>query len=161
MAVAITDFSGFCGFLPVETIAEYLSFVPELVALVGNSHAEAFRAATTETQPTYETIQACLKNVFQSLMSAADTDVQREVRALIARYESGGAKPCELAIKDLAIELDKQYPGDVGIFCIFLLNLVHLKAGQAVFLKANEPHAYIYGGECKITSKLKYPDIKP
>ncbi|KAG8950910.1 Mannose-6-phosphate isomerase [Tulasnella sp. 424] len=78
-------------------------------------------------------------------MSAEDAVVQREVEKLIARYESGEAKPAEEGVKDLAIELSKQYPGDVGIFCVFLLNVVKLHAGQAVFLKANEPHAYIYG----------------
>ncbi|KAG8950912.1 Mannose-6-phosphate isomerase [Tulasnella sp. 424] len=170
MAVAITDFCGFCGFLPVEKIAEYLSFVPELTELVSKPIAEAFRMAVTEPQPTYETIQACLRDVFTQLMSAEDAVVQREVEKLIARaedavvqrevekliarYESGEAKPAEGAVKDLAIELSKQYPGDVGIFCVFLLNVVKLHAGQAVFLKANEPHAYIYGDimECMATS---------
>ncbi|KAG8924900.1 Mannose-6-phosphate isomerase [Tulasnella sp. 418] len=35
-----------------------------------------------------------------------------------------------------------------------MLNVVKLEAGQAVFLKANEPHAYIYGDimECMATS---------
>lgn len=151
MAVAITDFCGFCGFLPVEKIAEYLSFVPELTELVSKPIAEAFRMAVTEPQPTYETIQACLRDVFTRLMSAEDADVQREVQNLIARYENGQAKPAEEGVKDLAIELSKQYPGDVGIFCVFLLNVVKLHAGQAVFLKANEPHAYIYGGPYGMT----------
>ncbi|KAG8979651.1 Mannose-6-phosphate isomerase, partial [Tulasnella sp. 427] len=145
MAVAITDFCGFCGFLPVEKIAEYLSYVPELTELVSKPIAEAFRVAVTEPQPTYETIQACLRDVFTRLMSAEDAEVQREVQNLINRYESGDAKPAEEGVKDLAIELSKQYPGDVGIFCVFLLNVVKLHPGQAVFLKANEPHAYIYG----------------
>ncbi|KIO27751.1 hypothetical protein M407DRAFT_23054 [Tulasnella calospora MUT 4182] len=154
MAVAITDFCGFCGFLPVEKIAEYLSFVPELTELVNKPIAEAFRMAVTEPQPTYETVEACLRDVFTRLMSAEDADVQRQVQNLIARYEDGQAKPAEEGVKDLAIELNKQYPGDVGIFCVFLLNVVKLHAGQAVFLKANEPHAYIYGDimECMATS---------
>ncbi|KAG9031980.1 Mannose-6-phosphate isomerase [Tulasnella sp. UAMH 9824] len=138
----------------VEKIAEYLSFVPELTELVSKPIAEAFRMAVTEPQPTYETIQACLRDVFTRLMSAEDADVQREVQNLIARYENGQSKPAEEGVKDLAIELSKQYPGDVGIFCVFLLNVVKLHAGQAVFLKANEPHAYIYGDimECMATS---------
>ncbi|KAG8966052.1 Mannose-6-phosphate isomerase [Tulasnella sp. 425] len=115
------------------------------MALVSKPIAEAFRKAVTEPQPTHETVQACLRDVFTRLMSAEDAVVQREVEKLIARYESGEAKPAEEGVKDLAIELSKQYPGDVGIFCVFLLNVVKLHAGQAVFLKANEPHAYIYG----------------
>ncbi|KAG8906446.1 Mannose-6-phosphate isomerase [Tulasnella sp. 403] len=146
MAVAITEFSGFCGFLPVEKIAEYLSFVPELVELVTRPIAEAFRQAVVQPQPTHESIQACLKDVFSKLMSADDKAVQHEVFNLVNRYDAGGAKPVEAGLRDLVLELNRQFPGDVGIFCAFLLNVVKLQAGQAVFLKANEPHAYIYGG---------------
>lgn len=158
MAVAITDFSGFCGFLPVERIAEYLSTVPELVELVGRSIAEAFRAAVMQPQPTEESIRACLKDVFTRLMSANESDVKREAEALVARYQAGKVKATEEGIKDLTIELGRQYPGDVGIFCIFLLNVVNLKAGQAVFLKANEPHAYIHGGESSRVFKSRSRD---
>jgi len=154
MAVAITEFSGFCGFLPVEKIAEYLSFVPELVQLIGSSVAEAFRDAVTQSQPTHETIKACLKDTFARLMNAKDADVQREVSALTERYQKGDVKGCEKGVKDLILELSRQYPGDVGIFCTFFLNVVKLQAGQAAFLKANEPHAYLYGDimECMATS---------
>ncbi len=41
----------------------------------------------------------------------------------------------------------KQYPGDVGVFCPFLLNCIVLEVGEAIFLPANEPHAYI-SGDC-------------
>lgn len=143
MAVAITEFSGFCGFLPVEDIAKYLSAVPELEALVGRSNARAFEDAVTNP----ETIQSRLKDVFTGLMKADSKVVEKEVAALVSRYEAGGAKGVEHGVKELVLELNKQYPGDVGIFCVFLLNIVKLEPGQAIFLRANEPHAYIYGGE--------------
>ena len=38
-----------------------------------------------------------------------------------------------------------QYVGDVGVFCVYLLNYKMLQPGEALFLGANEPHAYIYG----------------
>jgi mannose-6-phosphate isomerase len=43
--------------------------------------------------------------------------------------------------------LNEQYPGDIGVLCVFLLNVVELKEGEAAFLGANMPHAYIKGGE--------------
>lgn len=48
---------------------------------------------------------------------------------------------------DLLLRLHSQYPGDIGCFSIFFLNHIMLDPGQAMFLGANEPHAYIYGGQ--------------
>lgn len=39
------------------------------------------------------------------------------------------------------------FPNDVGVLSIFFLNMLQLKAGQAIFLGANEPHAYL-SGDC-------------
>jgi len=64
---------------------------------------------------------------------------------LASRYTSRDIHPGERKLKDTLLILSHQYPGDVGIFCSFLLNIVRLGPGQAIFLKANEPHAYISG----------------
>ena len=40
-----------------------------------------------------------------------------------------------------------RYPGDVGCFCIYFLNVVNLEVGDAMFLGPNEPHAYL-AGDC-------------
>jgi mannose-6-phosphate isomerase len=53
----------------------------------------------------------------------------------------------EKGLVDLALMLNEQYPGDIGVLCVFLLNVVELKEGEAAFLGANMPHAYIKGGE--------------
>lgn len=147
MAVAITEFSGFCGFLPVEKIAQYLSFVEELDTVVGKHISEAFRHVVSEPEPTQESIRACLKDVFARVMGASDELVRTQLTKLITRYEAGEEKDVEKEVKDLVLELNTQYPGDVGILCVFLLNVVKLEAGQAMFLAANDPHAYIYGGK--------------
>lgn len=34
----------------------------------------------------------------------------------------------------LAVRLLRQYPGDVGVFCAFLLNQIVLADGEAIFL---------------------------
>ena len=48
---------------------------------------------------------------------------------------------------ELLLRLYNWFPGDVGCFCVFFLNFLHLKPGQALYLAPNEPHAYIFGGE--------------
>ena len=52
----------------------------------------------------------------------------------------------------LLLKLDSL--GDVGCFCIYYLNVVTLKPGEAIFLAANVPHAYIKGDcvECMACS---------
>jgi mannose-6-phosphate isomerase len=37
------------------------------------------------------------------------------------------------------------YPGDIGVLCVLLLNLVKLEPGQAMFAAAGDLHAYLDG----------------
>lgn len=52
----------------------------------------------------------------------------------------------------LLLQLHQQYPGDIGCFAIYFLNLLTLKPGEAMFLEANVPHAYLKGGESHFSS---------
>lgn len=45
----------------------------------------------------------------------------------------------------LVTSLAAQYPGDVGLFSPLLLNVVTLQPGQAMYLDACTPHAYVRG----------------
>lgn len=56
--------------------------------------------------------------------------------------------------EELVLRLEKQYPGDIGVIAAFLFNYVKLQPGEALYLAANEPHAYIQGEcvECMATS---------
>jgi len=144
MAIAITPFSGFCGFLPPADIQRYLQVVPEFAALIDPTARAAFIAAATPSKEE-------LKAVFASLMEAPDDEVKKYVGQLVQRYVAGKEiKPEEKGVQELAITLESQFPGDVGVMCVFLLNIVHLNPGEAVFLKANDPHAYIDGGKPKV-----------
>lgn len=53
----------------------------------------------------------------------------------------------------LLLQLHQQYPGDIGCFAIYFLNLLTLKPGEAMFLEANVPHAYLNGGEHRFSSE--------
>ncbi|KAK4759668.1 hypothetical protein SAY87_022799 [Trapa incisa] len=54
----------------------------------------------------------------------------------------------ELSDKEqLVLHLENQYPSDVGVISAFFLNYVKLNPGEALYLAANEPHAYL-SGEC-------------
>lgn len=90
--------------------------------------------------------------MFTALMKADEKLVREQVEKLLERVQ--GAEGIEKEEKELIETLNKDFPGDVGIFCTFVLNIVRLKPGEAVFLKANEPHAYLDGDimECMATS---------
>jgi len=132
MALALTDFVALCGFRPFDTIAGYLQNVPQLAALVPSEALEAFvKNQSAET----------FKAVFAAIMSADPALVKNQLQAL-----STTMPKLEDGLRDLVKEIEGQYPGDVGVFCLFLLNVVRLRAGEAIFLGAGEPHAYISGG---------------
>jgi mannose-6-phosphate isomerase len=148
MALALTPFAALCGFLPLSKIATYLRTTTELVALIPPSILADFLASASSTTPTGPIEKAALKNLFAALMTAEEPSVKAQLDLLVARYKAGGAKVEAESkdIVDLVLRLDSQFPGDIGIFCAFLLNYIHLKPGEAIFLGAGEPHAYISGG---------------
>jgi mannose-6-phosphate isomerase len=45
----------------------------------------------------------------------------------------------------LFLRIYDQFPGDVGTLAVFFLNYVKLQPGEAIYLAANEPHAYLSG----------------
>jgi mannose-6-phosphate isomerase len=51
---------------------------------------------------------------------------------------------------DLIKQLATQYPGDIGLFSPLFLNTLTLQPGQAMFLDAGTPHAYIHGTALEI-----------
>ena len=51
------------------------------------------------------------------------------------------------------LKLSSQFPGDSGALMVYVLNLVALSPGQGVFLKPNEPHAYLTGDGVEIMAK--------
>lgn len=49
-------------------------------------------------------------------------------------------------LAELVERLFSQFPYDNGILMVYFLNYLKLKPSEAVFLAANEPHAYLSGG---------------
>eukprot|EP00754_Rhynchopus_humris_P020809 Rhum_TRINITY_DN14715_c2_g2::Rhum_TRINITY_DN14715_c2_g2_i1::g.111173::m.111173/K01809/manA, MPI; mannose-6-phosphate isomerase len=51
------------------------------------------------------------------------------------------------------LTLAEQFPQDSGALMVYVLNLISLEPGQAIFLKPNEPHAYLSGDGVEIMAK--------
>ena len=81
-------------------------------------------------------------------MSADDSKVKSELAKLVKRYkERENIKPEEEKVRELVLRIEGQFPGDIGVFCAYVLNYVKLQPGEAIYLGAGEPHAYVSGGK--------------
>ena len=157
MALAITPFQALCGFRPLFEIANFLNNTPELQALIPPSVVKNFIlvSGSNATEPAEK---AALKTLFASLMTANESIIHHQLDILVKRYRSQATQDNDIA--QLVLKLNEQFPGDIGIFCPFILNYVQLEPGQAIFLGAGEPHAYISGGKPKLLhTRIREPLI--
>ncbi|KAK3673502.1 Mannose-6-phosphate isomerase [Recurvomyces mirabilis] len=167
MTIAITPFDGLCGFRPLAEIAHFLQNVPSLRQLVGEQQAKKFEEATsgqeTSTDPSKaQENKSALQAAFTSLMSASPDDVSKHAPELIQQAEKEGPKFAGTGVEatsgktlsDLMQRLNTQFPNDIGLFVTFFLNYVTLSPGEAMFLKADDIHAYLSGDiiECMAAS---------
>ncbi|MGL5452691.1 MAG: mannose-6-phosphate isomerase, class I [Aeromonas sp.] len=85
--------------------------------------------------------EAGLQHFFQQLL-VLDGPRKEDTLAGLLAYAS-----CHQDEETFALitHLARQYPGDVGLFSPLLLNVVTLAPGQAMFLDAQTPHAYVRG----------------
>ena len=153
MALAITSFTALCGFLPLTRIVTYLNKVPELATLVPQAVLDNFLRVVPTTDPSAPVAKQALRDVFSAVMTAPTDTFTTQLTQLIKRYESLSVHAEEEGVRQLVLRLNTQFPNDIGIFCSFLLNYVELSPGEAIFLGAGEPHAYVSGGQ--------HPHISP
>ncbi|KAH8162202.1 hypothetical protein CIB48_g6058 [Xylaria polymorpha] len=167
MAIAVTDFEGLCGFRPLGEIAHFLASVPSLRQLVGEDTSKAF-IATVRGQETNDSPDAfahnkrALRSAFAALMESSPEDVASAAKSLVSEAESQGAdfanggteSTSGETMSGLVSRLNKQFPDDIGLFVLFFLNYVTLSPGEALFLKADDIHAYVSGDiiECMAAS---------
>jgi mannose-6-phosphate isomerase len=160
MTIAVTPFEGLCGFRPLEEIRHFLQTVPSLRELVGDEESQGFEEAIEGHGANEDGKKKALRHAFTSLMESTPEEIARAAKQLIKQAKDEGAKFAggggesndgkELA--DLMIRLNGQFPNDIGLFVTFFLNYVKLEPGEAMFLKADDIHAYISGGKLCLLS---------
>lgn len=160
MTIAVTPFDGLCGFRPLKEISHFLQTVPSLRELVGEEEAKKFEQTvsgqeTSDEKSTMEQNKKALQAAFTSLMESKSEAIKVAAPKLIQQAKdegtkfagSGGPTNDGQELADLMVRLDGQFPGDIGLFVSFFLNYVKLEVGEAMFLKADDIHAYLSGGE--------------
>jgi mannose-6-phosphate isomerase len=155
MTIAVTPFTGLCGFRPLAEIAHFIGSVPPLAKLVGKSQGDAFISAVkgkeeTTSESEISENKKVLKETFSKLIKSSKDDIAAATKELLEEAKKGsdfaGGIPEAKEIAELIPVLNSQFPDDIGLFVMFFLNYVKLEPGEAMFLKADDIHAYISGG---------------
>ncbi|KNG83282.1 mannose-6-phosphate isomerase [Aspergillus nomiae NRRL 13137] len=171
MTIAITPFEGLCGFRPLAEISHFLNAVAPLRQLIGTDAVDHFLGAVkgsegSEDPTVIQKNKDALRTVFTALMNSSSENIEAATKELTAAAqnspetfgtsastpETNPSNPAELAA--IITRLNGQFPNDIGLFVFFFLNFVKLAPGEAMFLKADDIHAYVSGDiiECMASS---------
>ncbi|MBX9364178.1 mannose-6-phosphate isomerase, class I [Streptomyces sp. WAC04114] len=124
---ALTEFDGLCGFrdpLQAAALLDDLG-VDSLKPYVDLLHAHPEDAA--------------LREVLTAILTADPDEMSRTVTEAAAACDRLGGAYAPYA------DIAHHYPGDPGVIAAMLLNHVRLQPGEALYLGAGVPHAYLDG----------------
>lgn len=85
--------------------------------------------------------EAGLRKFFEAMLSLQGDVKETALNTLLGYAE----RHKDDALFALILDLAGQYPGDIGLFSPLMLNVLTLQPGEAMFLDACTPHAYIKG----------------
>jgi mannose-6-phosphate isomerase len=131
---ALSPFTGMCGFRSPDEIRQLLAAFaePSVPTLLRQSSALLIKALETSVQT------SALRLFLETLFSIPEA-ARKELTDFII---STGIENSEWR---LARDFARLYPRDPAILAPFYLNIFNLEPGEAVFLPAGLPHAYIRG----------------
>uniref|UniRef100_J3KW17 mannose-6-phosphate isomerase n=2 Tax=Oryza brachyantha TaxID=4533 RepID=J3KW17_ORYBR len=152
MAIAVTEFRALCGFAGIEELKDVLRTVPEVEDLVGPE--DAAKLLSVKEYHGVNEVKSSLCSAFTKLMMANKEAVSEAIAKLICRLDAESKVRTLTEKENLVLSLEKQYPEDVGVLAAFFFNYIKLSPGEALYIGANEPHAYLSGEciECMATS---------
>lgn len=157
MAVALTPFTALCGWRDPGTILQMAEKVPEFGDALGKQVLELLKCPGREE----EQVAACYTAIFQpqtqeggaALLASLAKRLGKEKEEETDEEEIGKgcatslAKMQLLEALDVFLELHTSFPGDRGCWGVFLLNLLRLAPGEAIWVPAGQIHAYV-SGDC-------------
>jgi mannose-6-phosphate isomerase len=137
----VNNFEALCGFCDLQEISRALALHAELRHCVGDRIAVELADAIAQDGAIQ---RVALKAAFTALMTCSADIYQPASQQLFSRLSVLGAG--QKTDKDsLFVRVFQQFPRDVGTLAVFFLNHVRLEPGEAIYLAANEPHAYLSG----------------
>ena len=147
VGVALSPVKLLYGLKSLEDLREIFEREPELHCFIGSDIAKQL-AGPEHGGSTASIIQ----RVFSEVMRAPITQVSDVVAAIRLRYQSVEYPPEDVSIMN---RLARMYGDqDVGLVALFLMNIVTVSPGEAIFIGSGIPHAYLDGDlvECMACS---------
>ncbi len=129
LVCALTDFKALNGFRPINEIVDYFERVENPAILEESKRLKNENSA------------AGLRRFYQILMNLSLSQ-QSE---LIGQFREQRDFYDNKAYQEFQCLLQCVTDDDIGVLSPFLLNLINLKPGEAMYLTAGELHAYLYG----------------
>ncbi|EGU56681.1 phosphomannose isomerase [Vibrio nigripulchritudo ATCC 27043] len=162
LVYALTTYQAMNGFRAYADIISLFSRVIEKLDLpVIQKLVESFRKNMTPEG---------MEVFFTGVLSLGDKDKELSIRGLIEYAKEYQRPNKENDIWTLILDLEQTYPNDVGLFGPLMLNVFTLKPGDAMYLDARTPHAYIRGTGLEVMANsdnvlragltLKHIDVK-
>jgi phosphomannomutase len=139
LIAAVTEFFGLRGFKPLDQMVIDLQANEELMEI---PEVSRFVQAPTESN---------LGLLYGTLMGLPQEQVDKYLSPLIERLsKSNAVSPFSKSSPEYWVlrsdtEFIKDGHHDRGVFSVYLLNLMRLNPGQAMYLSAGVPHAYLEG----------------
>ncbi|MFA0194517.1 mannose-6-phosphate isomerase, class I [Vibrio artabrorum] len=133
LVYALTFYKAMNGFRPIDDIialfeeADIPSLAIELNMLKANADSDS------------------LKSFFSAIMSLEGDRKASALNELYAAHTRSAKTVMGREALQYSIEFKQYYPGDIGLFTPLMLNTVELAPGEAMFLFAETPHAYVQG----------------
>ena len=129
LLVALTPFEALCGFRPWDEMAGAIRRLPELSRLL----------------PAFDPTPDGLRIWLEAYLRLDEADAGAALQAVIDRLATSSAlETDEQRVLETHRLLQGTWP-DRGLVWMFLLALVQLDPGQAIYLGAGVPHAYLGG----------------
>lgn len=134
LIVALTPFRALAGFRPTQRTQELFETLGVL---------DRYSSMLAADRP-----EEGLRAVFTTLISLPTTlrmSLLHDVKAAAETIINSGSEPWIVDVAETYLQLTDRYPGDVGALAALMLNLVTLEPGEALYLDAGQPHAYLSG----------------
>ena len=152
IAIALDHLTALVGFKSLEEIHGILDRYPEISVFMGFHTAESITALIHNNEKSNEDI---LKEIYSTLLKNSLEEPDQLLTAIQTLKMRLKNSPALSEADELFLESCEIYQdADVGLFSIYLFNLVHFEKGQGIFLDAGIPHAYLKGNivECMANS---------
>ena len=152
LIVALTEMDALCCFRPVRAILENVARIAPLRDLLGDAAVADFAALVNATTAAASAENPFVRNLLAALYAAPADRVAASLTKHIAalQAETSDRPGTDLADSVFLRVATQEFPGDVGCWMVYILNVVKLLPGDGLFLSQNEPHAYLRGNGVEV-----------